>query len=71
MMKVENLTIGIQLFMKDKDAKSSEKIFNHAVKDLDEMKNNPRGSYGIFLNDNLIHRETSEGFKENSLERLP
>lgn len=23
----------------------------------------------FFVNDNLIHRETSEGFKENSLER--
>ncbi|EWG12084.1 DUF1672 family protein [Cytobacillus firmus] len=65
----ENLTIGIQLFMKDKDAKPSEKIFNQVVKNLEEMKNIPRGSYGIVLNDNLIHRETSEGFKENSLER--
>nr|WP_304588001.1 DUF1672 family protein [Cytobacillus firmus] len=65
----ENLTIGIQLFMKDKEAKPSEKIFNQVVKDLEEMKGIPRGSYGIVLNDNLIHRETSEGFKENSLER--
>ncbi|MGM0778063.1 MAG: DUF1672 family protein [Bacillota bacterium] len=65
----ENLTIGIQLFMKDKDAKPSEKIFNQVVKDVKEMKNIPRGSYGIVLNDNYIHRETSEGFKESSLER--
>ena len=65
----ENLTIGIQLFMKDKDAKPSEKIFNQVVKDVEEMKNIPRGSYGIVLNDNYIHRETSEGFKESSLER--
>jgi hypothetical protein len=65
----ENLTIGIQLFMKDKEAKPSEAIINQVVKDREEMKSIPRGSYGIVLNDNLIHRETAEGFKENSLER--
>ncbi|MBM7702327.1 DUF1672 family protein [Metabacillus iocasae] len=65
----EDLTIGIQLFMKDKEEKPSEEIFNQVVTDLEKMTNIPRGAYGLVLNDNLIHRETSEGFKENSLER--
>ncbi|WP_258751373.1 hypothetical protein [Cytobacillus firmus] len=32
--------------MKDMDAKPSEKIFNQFGKDLEEMKNIPRGSLG-------------------------
>lgn len=65
----ENFQINIQLFMKDKQSVPSKKIFNQVTKDLDEMKNIPKGTYSFYLNDNYIHAESSEGAKDNSLKR--
>lgn len=65
----DNLTISIQLFMKDKKAEPDEELFNRVTKELQEMNNIPKGSYGFYLNDNFIHRETAKGVKENSLRR--
>ncbi|MGG0889319.1 DUF1672 family protein [Cytobacillus horneckiae] len=65
----ENFQINIQLFMKEKQAKPSEEIFTQVTNDLEEMNNIPKGTYSFYLNDNLIHAETSEGTKDNSLER--
>lgn len=55
--------------MSDKGAEPSEEIFNRVTRDLEEMSGIPKGSYSFTLNDNLIQRETSEGFKANSLRR--
>ncbi|MFS0594436.1 DUF1672 family protein [Cytobacillus horneckiae] len=65
----ENFQINIQLFMKEKQAKPSEEIFTQVTNDLEEMNNIPKGTYSFYLNDNLIHAETSEGTKDNSLKR--
>ncbi|MEH6988688.1 DUF1672 family protein [Cytobacillus firmus] len=65
----ENFQINIQLFMKDKQAEPSKEVFNQVTKDLEEMNNIPKGTYSFYLNDNLIHAETSEGAKDNSLKR--
>lgn len=65
----DNLTISIQLYMQDKKAEPNEELFNRVTKDLQGMNNIPKGSYGFYLNDNLIHRETAKGIKDNSLRR--
>ncbi|WP_257985123.1 DUF1672 domain-containing protein [Bacillus sp. T33-2] len=65
----DNFQINIQLFMKQKQAEPSEEVFTQVSRDLDEMTTIPKGTYSFYLNDNLIHAQTSEGAKDNSLKR--
>ncbi|MFY2156557.1 DUF1672 family protein [Cytobacillus firmus] len=65
----ENFYINIQYFMADEEAEPNKEIFNRVVKELEEMNSIPKGSYSVFLNDNLIDKQSADGTKDNSLER--
>ncbi|KPL59214.1 DUF1672 family protein [Rossellomorea vietnamensis] len=65
----DNLRISIMLFMKEEEAVPSEEIFNRITGDLETMAGIPKGTYSVYINDNLVHKESSDGVKDNSLER--
>ncbi|WP_409290782.1 DUF1672 family protein [Peribacillus sp. SCS-37] len=66
----EKIFITIQLFMKDKGTSPDKNAFNKLVKDIKQMSDIPKGSYGIVVNDNRVDKKTGMGIKDNSLEHL-
>ncbi|WP_163530084.1 DUF1672 family protein [Halobacillus ihumii] len=65
----EKIFITIQLFMEEKQAQPDEKIFEEICKHIEKSTEFPSGSYGIFLNDNMISKSSGNGNKDNTLER--
>ncbi|MCA1060778.1 DUF1672 domain-containing protein [Rossellomorea aquimaris] len=65
----DNLRINIMLFMKEKNVEPSEKVMKRVIKDIEEMSTLPKGTYRVAVNDNGVHKESFEGFKDNSIEQ--
>ncbi|TDL74983.1 DUF1672 family protein [Peribacillus frigoritolerans] len=65
----KGVIITLYLYMKEEGAKPDQKVFDKVVKDLEEMDGFPRGSYSVYLNDNLIDKTNGIGTKDNTLER--
>ncbi|MGM0753187.1 MAG: DUF1672 family protein [Bacillota bacterium] len=63
----EYININIMLFMEDKNATPSEKVLKRVERDLTEMEGIPRALYTLLINDNRVHKESFEGYKDNSL----
>ncbi|UXH43328.1 DUF1672 domain-containing protein [Rossellomorea vietnamensis] len=63
----EYLNINIILFMKEERVSPSKSILEKVSNDLESMDTIPKGTYQIIVNDNGVHKETSEGYKENSI----
>ncbi|WP_163530082.1 DUF1672 family protein [Halobacillus ihumii] len=61
--------IAIQLYMEKPNVDPSKDIFNQLVTDLENMNNLPPAAYGVYLNDNRIHKESGSGTQDNTLER--
>jgi Protein of unknown function (DUF1672) len=65
----DSLRINIMLFMEEKNVDPSEKVMKRVVKDIEEMSALPKGTYRVAINDNGVHKESFEGFKDNSIEQ--
>ena len=65
----EDITLTVYLYMKEESAEPDQAIFDQLVSDIEKMKDLPRASYSIVLNDNLIDSRRAIGIKENSLKR--
>jgi hypothetical protein len=65
----KGIIITLYLYMKEEGAKPDQKVFENIVKDIEDMDGLPRGSYSVFLNDNLIDKSNAIGTKDNTLER--
>ncbi|MCC5804336.1 DUF1672 family protein [Rossellomorea vietnamensis] len=63
----EYLNINIILFMEEEKVSPSKSILKKVSNDLESMDTIPKGTYQIIVNDNGVHKETSEGYKENSI----
>ncbi|WGG45301.1 DUF1672 family protein [Rossellomorea sp. DA94] len=63
----ENLDINIILFMEEEEVSPSKSILEKVSNDLESMDTIPNGTYQIIVNDNGVHKETAEGYKENSI----
>ncbi|MCA0150444.1 DUF1672 domain-containing protein [Rossellomorea vietnamensis] len=65
----DSLRINIMLFMEEKNVDPSETVMKRVVKDIEEMSALPKGTYRVAVNDNGVHKESFEGFKDNSIEQ--
>ncbi|MGM0842237.1 MAG: DUF1672 family protein [Bacillota bacterium] len=63
----EYININIMLFMEDKNASPSEKVLKRVEQDLIVMDGIPHALYTVLINDNRVHKESFEGYKDNSL----
>lgn len=63
------LVIGIELYMKESDAIPDKEIYNDIFTSVNEMRDIPKGSYSIILNDNFINRRRGIGAKENTIDK--
>ena len=63
------LKITIELFMEEEEVQPDEKIIDSIEKEIESMKDIPKGAYEIYLNDNYIDKRRSNGQKENTLYR--
>ncbi|MGG4166987.1 DUF1672 family protein [Rossellomorea vietnamensis] len=63
----EYLNINIILFMKEEKVSPSKSILEKVSNDLESMDSIPNGTYQIIINDNGVHKESSEGYKDNSI----
>ena len=65
----DRIIITIYLYMKEADVEPDKEVFNSIVADLEKMKNIPKGTYSVILNNNFIDKRRAIGTKENSLKR--
>ncbi|RIW32535.1 DUF1672 family protein [Bacillus salacetis] len=65
----DSLRINIMLFMEEENVGPSEEIMKRVVKEIKEMSALPKGTYRVAINDNGVHKESFEGFKDNSIEQ--
>ncbi|MFC4618506.1 DUF1672 family protein [Camelliibacillus cellulosilyticus] len=65
----KGVVISINLYMARPGVQPDKKIFNKIVSDIEAMKDIPRGSYSIRLNDNRVNKKSGIGEKDNTLER--
>jgi hypothetical protein len=63
----EYLTMNVILYMSEEKASPSKSLLEKVLKDLEGMDSIPNGTYQIIINDNGIHKESSEGYKDNSI----
>ncbi|BCB05816.1 DUF1672 family protein [Bacillus sp. KH172YL63] len=63
----EYLDINIILFMKEEKVSPSKSILEKISIDIESMELIPKGTYQIIINDNGVHKETFEGYKDNSI----
>ena len=61
----EYININIMLFMEDKNASPSEKVLKRVEQDLTVMDGIPYALYTVLINDNRVHKESFEGYKDN------
>ncbi|MCC5804324.1 DUF1672 family protein [Rossellomorea vietnamensis] len=69
LFQADNLRINIMLFMGEEDVQPSEEIMERIARDLKERNDFPKGTYRVAINDNGVHKESFEGFKDNSIEQ--
>ncbi|MDR7073282.1 DUF1672 family protein [Fictibacillus barbaricus] len=67
-MDPEGYLITIQLFMGE-GKKPDQKILDTIIADLKSMNNLPPGDYSVYLNDNNILADSSDGTSDNTIER--
>ena len=65
----KGINISINLFMEEENVEPNKEIFDKIIHDIESMKDLPKASYSIFLNDNLINAQTGSGKKDNTLSR--
>jgi hypothetical protein len=65
----DSLRINIMLFMEEENVDPSEEIMKRVVKEIKEKSALPKGTYRVAINDNGVHKESFEGFKDNSIEQ--
>jgi|GEM_PF-704904 len=63
----EEVTIGIQLYMMNKDKNPDKEVYQQITKIIDEDEGLPKGSYTVVLNSNYIDKTRAIGTKDNSL----
>ncbi|WP_341357046.1 DUF1672 family protein [Rossellomorea sp. y25] len=61
------ININIILFMKEDKVSPSKSILDKVSNDLEKLNSIPNGTYQIIINDNGVHKESSEGYKDNSI----
>lgn len=66
--EADMLRINIMLFMEEENVPPSEKTMEKVANDLQDLRSIPRGTYRVAVNDNGVHKESFEGFKDNSME---
>ncbi|WP_406686149.1 DUF1672 family protein [Rossellomorea vietnamensis] len=69
LFQADNLRINIMLFMEEEDVQPSEKVMERIARDIKERIDFPKGTYRVAINDNGVHKESFEGFKDNSIEQ--
>ncbi|WP_044339876.1 DUF1672 family protein [Rossellomorea aquimaris] len=69
LFNADNLRINIMLFMEKENVPPSEKVMKRVAKDIEELSALPQGTYRVAVNDNGVHKESFEGFKDNSIEQ--
>jgi Protein of unknown function (DUF1672) len=65
------LLFNLNFFMKDPNDQPNKDIFNQIIKNIEENDNLPKGRYLVDLNDNYVHINTSESYKQNTLGQDP
>ncbi|MDW4525741.1 DUF1672 family protein [Rossellomorea marisflavi] len=63
----EDFLFSIQFFMKTAKEQPNKDTFNKVKESLETSNNLPSGTYVIQINDNYIDKESSEGYKKNSI----
>ena len=63
----KGVNIGIEFYMKEKDAAPEQDILDAIVLDIENMVGIPRGAYSFYLNDNFIDIYRGVGKKDNTL----
>ncbi|WP_079529592.1 DUF1672 family protein [Halobacillus hunanensis] len=61
-------TVAIQLYMSEPNVDPNIDIFNQLVTDLRNMNDLPPAAYGVYLNDNRVHKESGSGTQGNTLD---
>jgi Protein of unknown function (DUF1672) len=69
LFEADDLRINIMLFMKEEDVQPSEEVMERIANDIKERNDFPKGTYRVAINDNGVHKESFEGFKDNSIEQ--
>ncbi|OXS53913.1 uncharacterized protein DUF1672 [Bacillus sp. V-88] len=69
LFEADNLMINIMLFMEEEGVQPSEEIMERIARDIKERNDFPKGTYRVAINDNGVHKESFEGFKDNSIEK--
>ena len=65
----EYINISMDFFMKEKDVKPDQEIFDTITHDIKKMQDLPKGSYSIYLNDNKIDQMRGSGRKDTTLSK--
>lgn len=63
----DDFLISIQFFMKNPEAQPSQEIFEAIKEKVENANQIPPGTYVLSINDHYIHKESSEGYKKNSI----
>ncbi|CAN7193510.1 DUF1672 family protein [Rossellomorea sp. LjRoot5] len=69
LFEADNLRINIMLFMEKEDVQPSKEVMERVARDIKESNDFPKGTYRVAINDNGVHKESFEGFKDNSIEK--
>jgi len=69
MYESEDIITTVYLYMEGKNLEPDKVVFDKIVSVIEETEGIPKGSYSIYLNDNLVDKTNSSGVKDNSLER--
>ncbi|USK34185.1 DUF1672 domain-containing protein [Bacillus sp. F19] len=69
MYEPEDIITTVYLYMEDKNAEPDKAVFDKIVSGIEKTIGLPKGSYSVYLNDNLVDKTNSRGVKDNSLER--
>lgn len=64
----KDFIITIHLFMKEKDAKPDQEIFDKLKDDIQKMEGLPMGSYSLLLHDNTVNKTNGINSKDSTIE---
>ncbi|MFC0274541.1 DUF1672 family protein [Metabacillus herbersteinensis] len=65
----DGIITTVYLYMEEEGVEPDKEVFNKIVSDIENMDGLAKGTYSVFLNDNLVDKSSSRGVKDNSLER--
>ncbi|MGG4166988.1 DUF1672 family protein [Rossellomorea vietnamensis] len=69
LFEADDLRINIMLFVEEEGVQPSEEVLERIANDIKERSEFPKGTYRVAVNDNGVHKESFEGFKDNSIEQ--